>query len=399
MTLVSRAALAFLTLALASAASAQPAAERLKTLFEQQWENTLREAPVFATSLGDTRYNDRLSDEGLAAEARRLDSSRVFLGRLRAISRDSLARPDQINRDIMERSLRDAIQAGELFDFLIPITNREGFHTSFPQMADRLPFRTTQDYRNYIARLSAFRKYSGGYIEVMREGARRGMVLPRVSLDGIDGALSPHIVTDPTKSLLWKPFTEFPSTVPEADRPALIAAGREAITTSVAAGYRDFRDFILKEYTPKARASLGANQLPEGRKYYEFLVRYYTTLDDATPDAVHETGLREVARIRAAMDTVMRSTKWTGDFKSFVTFLRTDPRFYAKTPTELLEKNSYFLKLMDGELPRLFSKLPRMPYGIKTIPDFIAPRTTTAYYQQPSGDGTRSGTYWVNVHD
>jgi len=391
--------LALLAVSLAIPASAQTASERLKALFDEQWENTLRESPVFATSLGDTRYNDKLSDEGLAAEARRLDTARVFLARLRAIPRESLSRADQINRDIMERSLRSSIEGAELNDFLIPITNREGFHTSFPQIADRLPFRTTQDYRNYIARLAAFRKYAGGFIEVMREGARRGMVLPRVSLDGIEGTLTPHIVTDPTKSLLWKPFTEFPSTVPEADRPALIAAGRQAIINSVAAGYRDFLDFIQKQYTPAARPSLGASELPDGRKYYAFLVRYYTTLDAATPESVHETGLREVARIRSAMDTLMRSTGWKGDFKSFVSFLRTDPRFYAKTSTELLEKNSYFLKLMDGELPRLFGKLPRMSYGIKTIPDYIAPRTTTAYYQQPSGDGTRSGTYWVNVYD
>jgi uncharacterized protein (DUF885 family) len=143
-----------LALTIAAPASAQTATERLKTLFEQQWENTLREAPVFATSLGDTRYNDRLSDEGLAAEARRLDSARVFLTRLRAIPRDSLTRPDQINRDIMERSLRDAIESAGLSDFLIPITNREGFHTSFPQIADRLPFHTTQDYRNYVSRIT-----------------------------------------------------------------------------------------------------------------------------------------------------------------------------------------------------------------------------------------------------
>jgi len=391
--------LCLLALTLGIPARAQAPPERLKVLFEQQWENTLRESPVFATSLGDTRYNDRLSDEGLAAEARRLDTARVFLARLRAIPRDSLPRADQINRDIMERNLSTGIEAAELNDILIPITNREGFHTSFPQIADRLPFRTTQDYRNYIARLAAFRKYAGGFIELMREGARRGMVLPHVSLDGIEGTLTPHIVTDPTKSLLWKPFTEFPSTVPQEDRPALIAAAREAIINSVAAGYRDFLDFIQKEYRPAARPSLGASELPDGRKYYGFLVRQYTTLDDATPETVHETGLREVARIRSAMDSVMRSTQWKGDFKSFVAFLRSDPRFYAKTPTELLEKNSYFLKLMDGELPRLFGKLPRMSYGIKTIPDFIAPRTTTAYYQQPSGDGTRSGTYWVNVYE
>src|SRR6266545_7568936 len=279
MPLTRRATLALLALAAAIPVAAQTPAERLKTLFDQQWENTLRESPLFATSLGDTRYNDKLSDPSLAAEARRLDSTRVFLTRLRAIPRDSLPRADQINRDIMERELTTGIEAAELYDFLIPITNREGFHTGFPQIADRLPLRTTQDYRNYIVRLAAFRKYAGGYIEVMREGAKRGMVLPRVSLNGIEGTLAPHIVTDPAKSLLWKPFTEFPSTVPEADRPALIAAAREAIINSVAAGYRDFLDFINKEYTPAARASLGASKLPNGSKYYEYLVRFYTTLD------------------------------------------------------------------------------------------------------------------------
>jgi len=220
-----------------------------------------------------------------------------------------------------------------------------------------------------------------------------------VSLDGIEGTLTPHIVDDPAKSLLHKPFTEFPATVPVAERAALTAAGRAAITNGVVAGYRDFLQFIEKEYRPAARATLGASSLPNGRSYYQYLVRQYTTLDDATPDGVHAIGLREVARIRTAMDSVMKASGWTGDFAGFVAFLRTDPRFYAKTSTELLEKNAYFLKLMDGELPKLFGKLPRMSYGMKTIPEYIAPRTTTAYYGQPAGDGTRSGTYWINVYD
>lgn len=390
---------AVLTIAIASVASAQTASDRLRTFFDERWENSLRESPLLATDMGDRRFNDRLPEVGLAAERRRIDSARAFLVRLRAIPRDSLSRAEQINRDIAERGLRESIEASELGGFLIPITNREGFHTGFPELHQHTPLRTTEDYRNYIARLAAFRKYSAGYIELMREGLRRGMTLPVVSLDGIEGTIAPHIVTDPTKSLLWKPFEEFPATVPVADRAALTSAGRDAIITGVVAGYRDFLDFILKEYRPGARKTLGASQLPNGKAFYAQRVRAYTTLDDATPESVHETGLREVARIRAAMDSVMRAAGWTGDHKGFIQFLRTDPRFYAKTSRELLEKNAYFLKLMEGELPRLFGKLPRMSYGIKTIPDYIAPRTTTAYYGRPAGDGTRAGTYWINVYD
>lgn len=381
-----------------AAAQGTPA-ERLHRVFDQEWETRLRESPLLATRMGDARYNDRLPETGLAAQARRMAQARQFLAAVRAIPRDSLPREEQINRDIFERNLREGIEGDELGDYLFPITNREGFHTYFPELPETVPLRTAQDYRNYIARLRGFRAYAGGYIEVMREGVRRGMVLPRVSLEGIEGMLEPHIVTDPTKSLLYKPFTEFPATVPESERAALAAEGRQAILDGVAAGYRDFLQFIQREYRPAARQGFGASQLPNGAAYYGFLVRQYTTLDTSTAEGVHQTGLREVARIRAAMDSVMRSTGWTGDFAGFVQMLRTDPRFYLSTPEALLERNALFLKRMDGELPRLFGRLPRMSYGIRTIPDYIAPRTTTAYYGRPSGDGTRSGTYWVNVYD
>jgi len=381
-----------------AAAQGTPA-ERLHRVFDQEWETRLRESPLLATRMGDPRFNDRLPETGVAAQARRLRQAREFLAAVRAIPRDSLPREEQINRDIFERNLRENVEEAELGGYLIPITNREGFHTYFPELAENVPLKTAQDYRNYIARLRGFRAYAGGYVEVMREGIRRGMVLPRVSLEGIEGMLEPHIVTDPTQSLLYKPFTQYPATVPASERAALTEAGRRAILEGVAAGYRDFLQFIQREYRPAARQGFGASQLPNGAAYYGFLVRQYTTLDTATAEGVHQTGLREVARIRAAMDSVMRSTGWTGDFAGFVQMLRTDPRFYVTTPEALLERNALFLKRMDGELPRLFGRLPRMSYGIRTIPDYIAPRTTTAYYGRPSGDGTRSGTYWVNVYD
>ncbi|MFL5381719.1 MAG: DUF885 domain-containing protein [Longimicrobiaceae bacterium] len=392
------AALLALGAALPAAAQGTPG-ERLRRVFADEWEARLRDNPRLATRVGDHRFDDRLAETGVAAARRRMESARAFLARVRAVPRDSLARDEQINRDIFERRMREAVEEAELGDWQIPITNREGFHISFPELPDEVPLRTARDYRNYVARLRAFRQYEAGIVEQMREGMRRGMVLPRVSLNGMEGTLEPHIVDDPTKSLLWKPFAEFPATVPDSARAALMAAGRDAITSGVVAGYRDFLRFIQQEYRPAARAGLGASELPNGRAYYAWLVRHYTTVDAATPEQVHATGLREVARIRAAMDSVMRATGWTGDFAGFVAMLRSDPRFYVSTPEELMQRYALVAKRLDGELPRLFGRLPRLPYGIRAIPDYVAPRTTTAYYGQGSGDGTRAGTFWVNSWD
>ena len=389
--------LAALALA-APVAAQQTASERLRQLFADDWEVTLRENPTFATSLGDRRYSHLLDPAGPEDVRRRTEESRRFLARLEAIPRDSLTPDERIHYDIFARQARLGLEEVELGLHLIPITNREGFHTYFPQLADNVPLNNTEDYENYIARLNAFRPWVGQHVALMREGVRTGMVLPSVSLTAIEETIQPHIVADPAQSLLWKPFTTFPAGVPEADRARLTAAGRQAIEQSVVPGYRDFLEFIQSEYVPAGRRGIGASELPNGRALYAQRVRAYTTLD-LTPDQVHETGLREVARIRAQLDSVMRATGFTGTWAEFVQFLRTDPRFYVTTPEALLERTSLVLKRMDGELPRLFTRLPRMPYGIKTIPDFIAPRTTTAYYSRPSGDGTRAGTYWVNVYD
>ncbi|MBW3570994.1 MAG: DUF885 domain-containing protein [Gemmatimonadetes bacterium] len=382
----------------APAAAQQTPSERLRQLFADDWEATLRENPVFATSLGDRRYSHLLNPTSPEDVQRRAEENRRFLARLQAIPRDSLTPDERIHYDIYARQRRQGIEEVELGLHLIPITNREGFHTFFPQLAENVPLNNTEDYENYIARLRAFRPWVGQHVALMREGVRTGMVLPSVSLMGIDATIQPHIVDDPAQSLLWAPFAEFPEGVPQADRARLAAAGREAIEQSVVPGYRDFLQFIRSEYVPAARPGIGASELPNGRALYAQRVRVYTTLD-LTPDEVHQTGLREVARIRAQMDSLMRATGFTGSFAEFIQFLRTDPRFYVSTPEALMERTSLVLKRMDGELPRLFTRLPRMPYGIKPIPDYIAPRTTTAYYSRPAGDGTRAGIYWVNTYD
>jgi uncharacterized protein (DUF885 family) len=374
------------------------AAERVHVLFTEDWEQRLRRDPLMATEFGDRRYNDRLPSVGLADQRRMLEEDRATLARLLAIPRDSLAGEDLINYDVFRQLREDDIADAQFHGYLIPITNREGFHTFFPELPDRVPLATVRDYEDYVARLNAFRAYAAQNAELMRQGMREGMVLPRVSVEAIGASITPHVVSDPTKSLLYGPFAHFPSTVPDSVRARLERAGREAIAGSVVPGYREFGEFIQREYLPAARGTIGASALPNGRAYYAARVRQFTTLD-VTPAQVHQTGLAEVARIRAAMDSVMRSTGFTGTFAEFVQNLRTDPRFYVDTPERLMERYSIILKRMDGQLPTLFGHLPRLPYGIRPIPDYVAPRTTTAYYGPGTPDGTHAGTYWVNTYD
>ncbi|HVU90292.1 MAG TPA: DUF885 domain-containing protein [Pirellulales bacterium] len=374
------------------------ASKQLAALFAESWEFALREDPLFATSTGDSRYNDRLPRETLADQARRLQAEREFLARLQKIPCDELSRGEQVNYDIFARIKRDAIAEYEFQANLIPITNRSGFHISFPELPLEMPLATVGDYENYVSRLVAFSQFVDDNIELMRAGIKQGMVLPAVSMVDFDKAIQPHIVDDATKSLLDKPFEKFPETVAASEHARLTEAGRKAIMTSVVPGYRKLLEFLSKEYVPACRQQIGASALPRGREFYRHRVRQFTTLD-LEPQQVHETGQAEVRRIKAEMEALMREVGFQGDFKAFVEQLRTDLKFYADSPEQLLKETALVLKRMDGELPKLFRKLPRTPYGIREVPDFIAPRTTTAYYQPPAGDGSRAGFYYVNTYN
>ncbi|HXV13256.1 MAG TPA: DUF885 domain-containing protein [Candidatus Krumholzibacteria bacterium] len=381
-----------------SYAMAATPAESLKQLMAEHWEFEMREDPLFATQTGDHRFNDKLPSVAVADEVRREAATRDFLKRLEAIDRAQLGATDALNYDLLRRSFRNRIGEYEFKTYLMPITNREGFHTDFPQLPDRVPLDNTKDYENYCARLEACNAYMNQYVGVMREGVKAGYVLPKVVMEGWETAVDAHIVDDPTKSLLYAPFENYPDDVPAGDRAGLTERGKKAITGSVVPGYRALRDFMAKEYVPACRDAIGASALPNGKAFYEHRVRYYTTLD-LTPKQVHDTGLSEVKRIRAEMDQVIAKAGFKGTFAEFLNFLRTDERFYVDTPEQLLKEVSFICKKMDGQLPKVFKTLPRMPYGVKPIPDFIAPKTTTAYYNQPAGDGSRAGTYYMNTYD
>jgi uncharacterized protein (DUF885 family) len=362
----------------------------------EMWEYRLTESPQFATSVGNHRFNDRLRSISLADIKRRNRAQQAFLKLLEAIDREQLSADGRINYDIMRRQLNDDLAEYRFGSHLTPITQRSGFHIYFPELPQDVPLITVKDHENYLARLRAFGDYAEGHMELMRAGVATGKVLPAVVLEGWEKSVDAQIVEDPQESLFYKPFQKFPTTVATSEHERLSREAGKAISEVIVPTYRRLRKFMAEEYVPQTRGSIGASALPGGRDFYRHRVRRFTTLD-TTPDEVHQIGLAEVKRIRGEMDEIIHGVEFEGDFAAFTKFLREDPQFYAKTPEELLKEVAFVLKRMDGELPKLFGRLPRMPYGVKEVPAYVAPRTTAAYYQRPSGDGTKAGFYFMNT--
>jgi uncharacterized protein (DUF885 family) len=379
------------------AAPANDESAKLHDLFHRSWELALKERPTFATGVGRHEYDDRLDDVSPDALERQNGESRGFLAELRKIDRSKLSVEDQVNADIFQRQLEDDIRNYMLGAWQMPFNADSGFHTDFSQLPTDMTLLTVKDYENYISRLRAWPQHVAQQIELMRMGLQRGMSVPRATLTGYDKTISAHVVDDPEKSVFWKPFASFPTTVPEAERERLRQAGREAVVQGAIAGYKTFLDFFQNEYLPKARTTIGASELPEGRAFYAQQVRQYTTLD-LSPEEIHKIGLAEVERIDKEMREVIRQTGFQGDFAAFLDFLRKDPRFYAKTPDQLLKEAAWIAKRIDGKLPALFGKLPRSPYTVAPVPDHIAPKYTSGRYVGAPEGSTQPGTYWVNTY-
>jgi uncharacterized protein (DUF885 family) len=371
--------------------------QKLHALFDRAWETSLRESPLFATSAGRHEYDDRMPSVTPQDLKRRYEQRKAELDELKQIDRSKLPDDEMVNYDMFQRQLDESIEGYELGDYQMPINADSGFHSGFSRLPQEMPLATVKDYENYISRLHQWPRYVHEQIELMREGIKRGFTVPRATLTGYDKTMSAHVVDDVTKSVFWKPFEKFPSTVPEDARERLRSEGRNAIMEGAVAGYRDLLDFFDNEYLPHARTTLGAYELPNGRAYYQYKIREFTTTN-LTAEQIHEIGLKEVDRISAEMNDVMKQAGFKGDLAAFLQFLRTDPQFYAKTPYELLARASFIAKKIDGKLPSLFGKLPRLPYTVEPVPADIAPKYTSGRYVGPPEGSTRPGIYWVNTY-
>ncbi len=386
--------------ALASLTSAaEPNDAPLRRLLDEVWEFEIVESPMLATNIGDSRGQDRLADDSLQAIERRTGARREFLKRLEGINPNDLSEFAQIDYELLRRRLVGQLSDIKFNVHLIGISNRSGFHTSFPELPRLMNPKSEADFDNYVARLRDFGRYTDQQIALLRLGIEKGYTQPAIIMRGTLSQTEAHIVDNPNKSLFLKNISKESIEKLGDEQWASIADEiRAAIKESVVPAYKRFAEFLKKEYLPALRGPIGASALPDGRAFYRDRIERFTTLE-LTPEQIHETGVAENARIRSEMEAIRESVGFEGDLKAFLTHLRTDPKFYPETPEELMKEVALILKRADGRLPELFGKLPRTPYGIMEIPAYIAPQTTAAYYWPPATDGTRAGFYYVNTYN
>lgn len=384
----------------APAPSAPPSQEAaLHALIDRDWAWRLAEFPQLATAVGAHDADDRLEHVDAATQERHLEHWRAVAKELDAIPRATLSVADRVNAAVLAEQVRASAAYIELREYLMPVSGDSSFFSDLPQLPRSHLFRNAADYDKYIRRLREVPRYFDEHLELMREGLRRGMTSPQIILKGRDAAASVHAeVTDPRKSAFYAPFDSIPATIPPADAARLKAAGAAAIREAVIPAYAKVAHFLVETYIPGARKTIAAADLPGGRAIYRAQIREYVTRD-MTPEELHALGLREVARIRAAMEAVRREVKFQGDLPAFLQHLRTAPEFYAKTPEELLMRAAFIAKTIDGMLPRFFGVLPRLPYRVEAVPASIAPFYTGGRYVPAAEGSDEPGTYWVNTYD
>jgi prolyl oligopeptidase len=370
--------------------------ENFHALLDREWEYSMKEWPTAASSLGDRRWNDKWPDITEPALARRVEHARHVLAELTKIDQSKLSARDQTSYDLFKYEAELGIQEFDSRLWTMPVNQREGIQT-VDDLADALRFETVKDYEDWVARLRTLPKQVDDTIALMRLGIAEKRTHAKQVLLGVPGQIRKQIVEKPEESPFFQPFKKWPAEIGEADRNRIAATAQDAIRTGIVPAFQRFADFFDREYLPACTEQVGAWQWPNGDKLYAFTARKYTTTQ-MTPREIHELGLKEVARILGEMDRIITQVKWEGTRTEFFEHLRSNPKFYCKTPEELLIENRAVAKRIDPTLVKLFKTLPRIPYGVDPIPAKIAPNNTAAYYRPPAADGSRAGTYFVNLY-
>ena len=372
----------------AMAATARAGDAQFQALYKREWAWRKVEFP------GRDREGARLPDHFAlvdpGTQAKRLAYWQAVRKDLDAIPEASLSAEQAVNYEVYRDQLDTLINQQKFREYEKPFNSDSSFWSGLGFTASRT-FHTAQDYRNYIAQLNDVPHYFHEETQNMRAGLKRGFTPPRATLVGRE--VSVTTIADARgaeATTLWKPFKAMPAAVPAAEQEALKAQAKAAIETKVQPAYRELLVFLRDEYIPHTTETLAAESLPDGKAYYRAQIREFTTLD-MDPEAIHQLGLSEVAKIHAQMLDVMKETGFKGDFPAFLQFLRTDPQFYVKDPQELLNRAAWIAKRVDGKLPAFFGWLPRSRFGIEPVAPDIAP-----FYTSARG-GTN--TYLLNTYD
>ena len=315
---------------------------------------------------------------------------------LETIDGKSLGEDDQISYELLHFKLKETLVKYNFKTHWNPILSDAGFHSSLTYRVR--PITSKKTALKYLTLLKAIPTYIDQQKELISKGLEAGIGQPLVIFEGYESTYEQHITTTAEENFYYSPFLNLPEPISEREKDSLREAAKEVILKSVIPSFMKVKSFFEDTYYPNTRTAIGVSASPNGKEYYQSRIDFYTTLE-MTPESIHKKGLEEVARIKKQMETIIQEVKFKGSFSEFLRYLRTDPKFYAKTPDELLAHARNIAKKLDEQLPRYFKTLPRKPYGVAPVPDAIAPKYTSGRYVGTSPDSTDPGYYWVNTYD
>jgi uncharacterized protein (DUF885 family) len=372
--------------------------ERLHRLFDLHWAYTMEEYPEFATYVGWPGQNHRWSDMSLEAIERRNREMEVPARVLASIDRDALPRDDQVHHDLFRRGVEESLEGRRFKGEYMPINQMQGVQQNVAQTIAMMRVATTAEYEDVVARLRGVPRLIEQTIMLLEKGLETRITPPRVTLRDVPQQILNQIVDDPRASPLLRHFPRFPEAVGERERERLRQEAAASYAGQVVPAFRRLHAVFVDSYLPRTRETIALADLPDGEAWYAFNVRQSTTTR-LTPREIHDIGLAEVRRIRAEMDGVREGSGFTGGFAEFMSFLRTDPRFFYERAEDLLTGYRDICKRADPELVRLFATLPRLPYGVVPVPAYAEKSQTTAYYEPGSPAAGRPGYFFANTYD
>jgi uncharacterized protein (DUF885 family) len=383
--------------------AANPAADldarrkALNDLLHEQWEYTMRTSPIYASILGDKRYNDKLDDFSQAAIDDNLAQTKKFLDRFEAIDTTGFPEQEVLNKALMVRDLKMGLEGARFKPWEMPVSQENGIHIDAPQLVSILSFASVKDYEDYITRLKLLPTLFDQTIVQMRKGMAEGMMQPKILLDKVVTQSNGIATTPVEKSPFAHPFDKFPDAVPEADRKRLREEGLAAIKDSVIPEYVKFTAFVRDEYAPKGRTEPGAWSLPDGDAWYAFRVKESTTTD-LTPEEIHQLGLAQVKEIEERMLGVVHQLGYK-DMKSFKAAVDADPKLHAQSREQILGLYRKYEDQMYAKLPQLFNTLPKSKLEVLPVEEFREKEAPDAAYEDGTPDGSRAGHIMVNTGD
>ena len=333
------------------------------------------------------------TEERFETYANFCDSLKVELNK---IDSKKLNEDDLISYNLLEFILNETVIKYKYKTHWNPILSDGGFHSSLTYRVR--PITNKKSALSYLKLLKSIPNYINQQSTLIKKGIDAGISQPLVIFKGYQSTYEKHITPTAEENFYYTPFKNLPKQLSDYEKDSLIKAAKDVVLYDVIPAFKNVKDFFENIYYPYTRKSIGISETPNGEEYYQSRIDYYTTLNE-TPKSIHEKGLKEVARIRKKMESIVDEVKFKGDLKQFITFLREDPQFYAKTPEELLKHARNIAKKLDEQLPRYFKTLPRKPYGVAPVPEAIAPKYTGGRYIGTSPESTDPGYYWVNTYN